>query len=137
MDNGTLLATLNASLNGLSALLLLMGLWAIKKKKVLFHRACMISAFSVSVLFLISYLTRFYLTGVHRFPEEGLIKKIYLTILFSHTCLAAMTPFLALRTLFLAWKKNFAAHRRIARITYPIWLYVSVTGVVVYWMLYH
>ena len=133
---GPLLAAVNASLNGLAGLLLVTGLIFIKQRNVATHRLCMGSAFIVSVLFLVSYLTRFYLTGVHRYPGTGTIRMIYLTILFSHTTLAAMTPFLAIRTLYLALKGRFDAHKRIARITWPIWMYVSVTGVVVYWMLY-
>ncbi|MBI2980727.1 MAG: DUF420 domain-containing protein [Deltaproteobacteria bacterium] len=133
---GPHLAALNAILNGSSALLLLAGLIAIKLKKVKIHRFLMVSAFSTSILFLISYLTRFYLTGVHRFEGDPFIRKIYLTILISHTSLAAATPFLAIRTLYLAYKKRFDSHKKIARIAWPIWMYVSVTGVVVYWMLY-
>ncbi len=133
---GGLLAATNASLNGLAGLLLVTGLVFIRKKNVAVHRFCMGSAFAVSILFLASYLTRFYLTGVHRYPGIGPIRTIYLTILFSHTTLAAVTPFLAIRTLYLALKGRFEAHRKIARITWPVWMYVSVTGVVVYWMLY-
>ncbi len=135
-DLGNSLAALNALLNGLSALFLITGLIAIKRKRVEIHWKCMVTAFGLSVLFLISYLTRFYLTGVHRFPGEGIIKTVYLSILFSHTTLAAVTPFLAIRTLYLAARRRFDQHRKIARITFPIWMYVSVTGVIVYWMLY-
>ena len=134
---GPILAAVNASLNGLSALFLCGGLIAIKKKRVDIHWRCMVVAFCLSVVFLISYLTRFYLTGVHRYPGEGGMKTFYFILLGSHTTLAAITPFLAIRTLYLAAKKRFDAHRRIARITWPIWMYVSVTGVVVYLMLYH
>lgn len=134
---GATLAGLNAFLNGASALLLASGLVAIRRKKIEIHQKCMIAAFGISVIFLISYLTRFYLTGVHRYPGEGMMKTVYLTILVSHTSLAAVTPVLAIRTLYLAAKKRFESHRKIARITWPIWMYVSVTGVVVYWMLYH
>lgn len=134
---GSTLAALNACLNGLSGILLALGLRAILKGKKEVHRRFMVTAFCVSVVFLISYLTRFYLTGVHRFPREGLIKTIYLSILISHTSLAAVTPVLAIRTLYLAAKERFDAHRKIARITFPIWMYVSVTGVIVYFMLYH
>lgn len=134
---GPTLAALNACLNGLSACFLMAGLIAIKNKKVTFHRNCMLTAFGLSVLFLISYLTRFYLTGVHRFPGEGGLRTFYLILLGSHTTLAAVTPFLAIRTLYLAAKKRFDSHRKIARITWPIWMYVSVTGVIVYFMLYH
>ena len=131
-----LLAMFNALLNGTSALCLVSGWWAIRHKKVARHRFLMVSAFLLSVLFLISYLTRFCLSGVHRFPHEGMVRQIYFIILISHTLLASLVPFLALRTLFLAIKKRFPEHRRWARITFPIWLYVSVTGVVVYLMLY-
>ncbi len=134
---GDSLAALNATLNGLSAVFLLIGFFAIRKKKIVFHRACMVTAFGFSVIFLISYLTRFYLTGVHHYPGTGAAKTFYLCLLGSHTTLAAITPFLAIRTLYLAAKKRFDAHRRIARFTFPIWMYVSVTGVIVYLMLYH
>ena len=137
MENlGERLAAVNALLNGSAGLCLLLGLIAIKKRRVRLHQNLMVTAFGISVLFLISYLTRFYLTGVHRFSGEGTIKTIYLSILFSHTILATITPFLAIRTLYLAWKKRFDSHKRIARITWPVWMYVSVTGVIVYWMLY-
>lgn len=134
---GDFLAGLNAILNGTSALCLMTGWYFIRQKKVSAHRTMMLSAFLCSTIFLISYLTRFYLTGVHRFPHEGWLKTAYLSILGTHTLLAALVPFLAIRTLYLAWKQRFPEHRRIARITFPIWMYVSVTGVVVYWMLYH
>ena len=133
---GPTLAALNAILNGLSALFLTAGFLAIRKKKIAFHRKCMVTAFVLSVLFLISYLTRFYLTGVHRFPGDGWVKTAYLTLLTSHTLLAVVTPFLAIRTLYLAAKGRFEQHRRIARFTFPIWMYVSITGVIVYGMLY-
>lgn len=136
-DLGPRLAALNAFLNGSAALLLLAGLIAVKKKRIGTHQKIMVSAFILSVLFLISYLTRFYLTGVHRFPGEGGLKTFYLILLTSHTSLAALVPFLAIRTLYLAFRQRFDAHKKIARITWPIWMYVSVTGVVVYWMLYH
>ncbi len=87
-------------------------------------------------LFLISYLIRYALTGVHRYPGTGWDRTIYLAILGTHTPLAAMVPFLAVRTLYLAIKKRFDSHRKWARVTFPIWLYVSVTGVVIYFMLY-
>ncbi len=134
---GPHLAAFNAFLNALSGVLLAFGLAAILKGKRERHRRFMISAFTVSVLFLISYLTRFYFTGVHRFPREGAIKTVYLWILGSHTLLAVVTPVLAIRTLYLASKERFEAHRKIAKITFPIWMYVSVTGVIVYFMLYH
>jgi putative membrane protein len=97
----------------------------------------MVSAFIASTVFLIGYLTRFYLTGTHRFPDVGVWRTIYLVILISHMILAVVTVPLVLRSLFLAYKKRYQEHRRIARWTFPIWMYVSVTGVVVYAMLYH
>lgn len=133
---GNFLATVNAALNGLCAIFLLTGFLAIKKKKQSLHQKCMVTAFILSILFLVSYLTRFGLTGVHRFSGEGTLKTLYLIILGTHTSLAALVPFLVLRTLYLAKKGNFEKHRRIAKITFPLWMYVSITGVIVYWMLY-
>jgi uncharacterized membrane protein YozB (DUF420 family) len=133
---GEKLAALNACLNFFSAVCLVMGYRAIRRGDQATHRRAMITAFIVSIVFLISYLTRFYLTGVHRYPGNGLMKTIYLTILTTHTILAAITPFLAIRTLYLGLKGRNEEHRRIAKFTFPIWLYVSVTGVVVYLLLY-
>lgn len=96
----------------------------------------MITAFAVSVAFLVSYLTYHAQVGSVRFPRTGAIRTVYLSILFTHTVLAAAVPVLAIVTLTRALKGKFARHRAIARWTLPIWLYVSVTGVVVYWMLY-
>jgi putative membrane protein len=127
---------LNALLNLTAGVLLLWAWFAIRKKDVPAHRARMLAAVSVSAIFLVSYLIRFATTGAHRYPDVGWTKTVYLVILLTHTVLAASVPFLAARALFLAWKKRFVEHRRIARITFPIWLYVSVTGVVVYLMLY-
>ena len=137
MSFGDNLASLNAVLNGLSAILLFFGWRAVKAKNILRHRAFMGSAFVVSILFLISYLTRFYLTGAHRYPGSGPMKTLYLSILLTHTVLAVTVPFLATRTIYLAMKNRIASHRKIARFTLPIWMYVSVTGVVIYFMLYH
>ena len=97
----------------------------------------MLLAFGVSVIFLISYLTRFYLTGVHRFQGPGWLRNFYFGLWGTHTLLAAMTPILAIITIRFALKGKIDSHRKMARITFPIWLYVSVTGVIVYWMLYH
>ena len=97
----------------------------------------MLSACGASALFLVSYLTRIALTGTHRFPGEGALRTVYIAVLASHTVLAALAAPLVLRTVFLALRDRFPAHRRIARATLPIWMYVSVTGVVVYVMLYH
>ncbi len=134
---GNALAPVNALLNTSSTVLLIVGYLAIRRKNVPVHRASMVGAFGASCVFLVGYLTRFALTGSHRFPDLGWVRTAYLVILFSHMVLAVVTVPLVLRTLFLAYKKRFEAHRKIARITYPIWLYVSLTGVVVYLMLYH
>src|SRR5262249_48782984 len=109
----------------------------IKKRRRAAHETCMKLAFLASVLFLASYLTRYALTGTHHLAAEGGVKVAYYVLLFSHMILAAATVPLALRTLYLARKARFADHRRIARITFPIWTYVSITGVIVYVMLYH
>jgi len=133
---GDRLAAVNATLNGLSAVLLFLGWRAVKARKIQWHRAMMGSAFIVSALFLISYLTRFYLTGAHRYPGTGPLRTLYLAILLTHTLLAVTVPFLATRTIYLAIKNRIASHRKIAKVTLPIWMYVSVTGVVIYFMLY-
>ena len=130
------LPSLNAVLNSLSAILLICGFVMIRKGKVSAHRAFMVSAFATSILFLTSYLIYHYHAGSKPFPGVGPIRAVYFTILITHTILAALVPFLAAITLYRAAKGNFEKHRRIARWTLPIWLYVSVTGVVVYWMLY-
>jgi uncharacterized membrane protein YozB (DUF420 family) len=135
------LPAVNATLNGTSVVLLATGYSFIRRGRVAAHRAMMISAFAVSVIFLISYLTfHYYLVahneGVLHYPHTGALKTIYLTILFTHTVLAACVPVLAIITLRRALKGDFVRHRRIARWTFPIWIYVGVTGVVVYLMLY-
>jgi putative membrane protein len=132
-----ILPSVNAALNATSATLLLAGFLAIRRGARDLHRILMLSACGASVLFLAGYLTRIALTGTHRFPGEGALKTAYLAILLSHTVLAVLVLPLVLRTLFLASKARFADHRRIARATFPIWMYVSVTGVVVYALLYH
>jgi uncharacterized membrane protein YozB (DUF420 family) len=131
------LPTVNAFLNGTSALLLLIGLAFIRKRQIARHRAVMISAFVVSVVFLVSYLTYHFHAGTTRFPGTGMIRPIYFTILLTHTVLAAAVPFLAVVTLSSGLRARYDRHRTIARITFPVWLYVSVTGVIIYLMLYH
>jgi putative membrane protein len=130
-------AALNAALNGLSAVLIGVGWWAIRRQNRALHWKMMASATAVSTVFLVSYLARVYLSGTHRYPGAGAWKAIYLTVLFSHMLLAVATPPLVLRTLYLAGKRRFAEHRRIVRFTLPVWMYVSVTGVLVYVLLYH
>jgi uncharacterized membrane protein YozB (DUF420 family) len=131
------LAPLNACLNALSALLLLSGWRAIRAGDRERHRRRMLAAVACSALFLASYLTRFALTGVHRFPGGGALRAFYLALLASHTVLAALCLPLVLVTLGLALRGRLDRHRRLARVTFPVWLYVSVTGVLVYLMLYH
>ena len=132
----TALPTVNAGLNAISAAFLVVGYTFIRRKKIPAHRACMLAAFGCSVLFLVSYLYYHSQVGSMRFQGTGTIRTVYLTILASHSILAAAVPFLALITLVRALRQKFDRHRAIARWTLPIWLYVSVTGVVVYWMLY-
>jgi uncharacterized membrane protein YozB (DUF420 family) len=130
------LPALNATLNACAAVLLVIGYVLIRRRKIQAHRRVMLAAFSVSVAFLISYLVYHYNVGSVRFQKTGPIRTVYLTILLTHTVLAAAVPFLAAISLFRGLTGRFEAHRRISRWTLPIWLYVSVTGVVVYWMLY-
>jgi putative membrane protein len=127
---------LNACLNGTSAILLFSGYRFIKAHNVAAHRACQVSALVVSILFLASYLTYHYFHGTTRFQGTGLARPVYFTILTSHTILAIVIVPLVAITFFRAFRGDFARHRRIARITLPLWLYVSITGVIVYLMLY-
>jgi putative membrane protein len=127
---------LNALLNGSASVFLIAGFVAIKRKNVPLHRQCMIAAFVASAVFLASYLVRFYLTGSHSYPGDGIDRVIYLTILMSHMVLAVVVLPMVLRSLFLGVKGRYVAHRRIARWTWPVWIYVSLTGVIVYLMLY-
>ena len=136
MSPGEALPPLNALLNASSGVLLLLGWRAIRRGERERHRRLMIGAVGVSAVFLASYLTRVALTGTHRFPGDGWVRGLYLAILVSHTLLAAAVAPMALRALFLGVKGRFEAHRRIARVTFPAWLYVSVTGVAVYVLLY-
>jgi len=131
------LATTNAVLNALSTVLLIAGWFSIRRGNVKAHRAAMVAAFVVSCIFLVSYFTRYAIEGTHRFAGPDAVRPVYLAILGTHVPLAAAVPILALRMFFLAWKGRWDAHRRLGRITMPIWLYVSVTGVVIYAMLYH
>ncbi len=130
------LPTLNALLNATSAFLLMAGVRRIYVKNVEAHKRCMVSAFIVSTLFLISYLVYHYNVGSVGFTGEGWIRPVYFTILITHSVLAVLVPPMAVITLYRAWRGDFERHRRIARWTYPIWLYVSFTGVAVYLLLY-
>ena len=131
------LPSLNAALNGLSAVFLFSGFLFIRSGKREPHRVCMLIAFACSILFLISYLVYHSQVGSVPFKGQGWVRPLYFAILLSHTILAVAVVPLALITLRRALGENFSAHRRIARWTFPVWLYVSVTGVIVYWMLYH
>ncbi len=130
------LPTVNALLNGTAATLLVAGFFLIRAGRREAHRRAMTAAFACSVLFLVSYLVYHFEAGSVRFRGTGGVRTFYLTVLLTHTVLAAVVPFLAVTTLVLARKERFEAHRRLARVTLPIWLYVSVTGVVIYLMLY-
>ena len=130
------LPALNATLNGIAGLFLLSGYYFIRRGQIARHRASMIGAFATSTLFLISYVIYHANVGSRPFQGEGPIRIVYFTILISHIILAASVVPLALVTLFRGLKRDDARHRRIAKFTWPIWMYVSVTGVVVYWMLY-
>ena len=127
---------MNAILNGVAAILLVWGLLLIKSRKIQAHRRVMITAFCVSVVFLISYLTSHAHAGIVYFKGTGLIRTIYMAILWTHTPLAAAVPVLAIITLNRGLKARYDKHRAIARWTWPIWMYVNVTGVIVYLMLY-
>jgi uncharacterized membrane protein YozB (DUF420 family) len=130
------LPDLNAALNALAAILLVRGVVLIKDGRRNQHRRTMLTAFGVSIVFLISYLTYHFNVGSVKFTGTGLIRYVYFTILISHTLLAAAVPFLAVITLRRGLNNDLRRHVALAKWTFPIWLYVSVTGVVVYWMLY-
>jgi uncharacterized membrane protein YozB (DUF420 family) len=130
------LATVNAGLNATAAVLIGTGFYYIKHRNIRAHKACMIAAMAVSALFLTSYLVYHYNVGSVRFTKQGWIRNVYFPLLISHTILAAAVLPMVLRTVFLAVKGRFANHVRIARWTFPVWMYVSVTGVLVYLMLY-
>ena len=132
-----ILPSVNAVLNATAAVLLVWGYTLIRRKRIQQHRKVMQTAFVVSCLFLVCYLVYHYQVGSVRFPKTGVLKTLYLSILGTHTILAAAVPVLAIITLRRGLSARYDKHRRIARWTLPIWLYVSVTGVVVYLMLYH
>ena len=130
------LPAVNACLNAASAILLLAGRRKARAGKRIAHKRLMISAFAVSSLFLVSYITYHAFHGTTRFPGSGFIRPVYFAILGSHTLLAAAVVPLVLISLARGLKDRIPAHRNIARIAYPVWLYVSVTGVIIYIMLY-
>ena len=137
VPNVSALPVVNALLNATSAALLTAGYCFIRQRKVRAHKTCMLTAFGVSSLFLVSYVIYHYHAGSKAFGGHGWIRGVYYPLLMSHLVLAALIVPLALTTIYRAWRGEFARHRRIARWTLPVWLYVSVTGVIVYWMLYH
>ncbi|HEY6198899.1 MAG TPA: DUF420 domain-containing protein [Candidatus Binatia bacterium] len=130
------LPAVNATLNSASALLLAAGYFFIRRGNVASHRRCMVAALTTSTLFLTTYLIYHYNVGSVPFSGRGWIRVVYFSILITHTSLAAVIVPLVLVTLTRALREDFVRHRRIARWTLPLWFYVSVTGVVVYWMLY-
>jgi uncharacterized membrane protein YozB (DUF420 family) len=131
------LPTVNASLNALATLLLLIGYVLIQRGHQRAHKRTMLAAFAASVVFLISYLVYHQQAGHVAFAGPPSVRAVYLLLLLTHVVLAAAVPFLAIATIYLGLVDRRAAHRRLARWTFPIWLYVSLTGVVVYVMLYH
>jgi uncharacterized membrane protein YozB (DUF420 family) len=135
--NNSVLPHLNASLNATSGLLLLAGFFFIRRRRVTAHLVCMVGALCVSALFLVSYLVYHYNYGSVRFTGQGAVRRLYLGILLTHTVLATVIVPLILLTVRRAVRGEFRLHRRLARWTYPLWLYVSATGVIVYLMLYH
>lgn len=142
MDLLQIFPHLNASLNALSGICLLTGFYFIMHRRVAEHRLCMLAASTVSALFLISYLTHhairtyYFGLGPTKFTGEGVIRPIYFTILTSHTILAALVAPFVIATLWRALKGRYDSHRKLARLVFPVWLYVSATGVIVYLLLY-
>lgn len=134
---------INATLNGASCVLLVLGFVLIRLGKWKAHAVIMVSTFFVSTAFLVCYLVyhqalwHYTGSGSRRFPGTGVLRQAYLTMLISHTVLAACVPVLAIRMMYLAWKARWRTHRKLGLITFPIWLYVSSTGVIIYWVLYH
>ncbi len=131
-----ILAPINSILNSIATVLLIAGFYFIRQRRIQAHRACMVGALIVSTAFFISYCIYHYEVGDVRFQGQGWIRPVYFTILITHIVLAAVIVPLALITVTRALRSNFEKHRRIARWTLPIWLYVSITGVVVYLMCY-
>lgn len=136
MFDYTAFPAINATLNGASAVLIVTGRGLIKRGRVAAHRACMVAAVACSTLFLFCYVYYHAHAGVIRFQGQGLVRPVYFSILISHMILAAVIVPLVIITLARAWRGTFDRHRAIARWTFPVWLYVSVTGVVIYVMVY-
>ncbi len=132
-----ILPTVNAVLNASAAVAMLAGFVAIRQGRVAVHRACMLTAVGLSILFLCSYLVYHAQVGSRPYTGGGWLRTLYFAILLSHTVLAVLIVPMVATTLYRALRSQFVRHARLARVTFPVWLYVSVTGVVVYWMLYH
>jgi len=128
---------MNAALNATSGILILSGFWAIRARRAKLHAGLLIAACGVSILFLVSYVLYHFQVGSVRFPGTGWIRPVYFSFLISHTLLALIILPLVYRTLSLAVRKRWPEHVRLARWTFPLWLYVSASGIVVYGMLYH
>ena len=135
--NTSMLPTVNAILNATSGTLIVIGFVFIKRKQQTAHKRCMLGAVASSVLFLISYLVYHYTAGATSFTGEGWIRPVYFIILATHTLLAVVIVPMVAVTVLRGLSGRYALHRKIARWTFPIWLYVSVTGVVIYLLLYH
>lgn len=136
-DGPSILATLNAFLNACATACLILGLVFIRQKNIVWHRRSMLSAFGISAMFLLTYLFHHARVGSVPFEGTGVIRWIYFGLLIPHIILAALVVPLALLTIYRGWTNRIELHKKIARITLPIWLYVSVSGVAVYVMLYH
>ena len=130
------LATLNACLNAAAMVFLLAGFFFIRRKEIQKHKFCMLTAFGISCVFLVSYLVHHARVGSVKYAGPEALRSVYYVVLVPHIIMAALVPVLAVVTIRRALKGNFEQHRRIAKITLPIWLYVSVSGIVVYFMLY-
>ncbi|HXI04163.1 MAG TPA: DUF420 domain-containing protein [Candidatus Saccharimonadales bacterium] len=128
---------LNGTLNGVSFVFLSAGYVFIKKRKIAAHRACMLTALGASILFLVSYVTYHAEAGSRHFPGTGIIRPVYFFILITHVILAAVIVPMAIVTVRRAFREQFDRHRAIARWTWPLWIYVSATGLIVYFLLYH
>lgn len=134
---GDFLALVNASLNATSAAALFAGYWFVRRRRLHAHRRAMTAALTASALFLVFYVTRVLISGTHEFAGEGTARTVYLSILLSHMVLAVVLVPLVLRLIYLVRRRRFGAHAAWARWTFPIWAYVSVTGLTVYLLLYH
>lgn len=133
----SLLASINASLNGAAGCFLVAGFVFVKRRQLDAHRRCMLTAFTLSSLFLVTYLLHHAQVGSVPFQGTGWVRIVYLSMLLPHIVLAAVIVPLALFTIYRGWTGRIELHRKVARITLPLWLYVSVSGVAIYWMLYH